>query len=261
MKACAVLRLRLLILLFALWPGLLRAEGAPLVAAASDLKFALDEIAAGFRADTGGEVDIVYGSTGNFTTQIREGAPFEVFMAADESFVQTLNDEGLTQGEGVVYGHGRLALVVPKGGVLRADPGLVGLRDVLAAGGITRFAIANPEHAPYGKRAVEALERSGLWDALQPFVIYGENVAQAAQFALSGEAEGGIVAYALALAPAVQDQSDHALLPADWHSPLVQRMVLLNGASAGAEAFYAYLQGPKAQDILRRFGFFPDGAG
>jgi len=176
-------------------------------------------------------------------------------MAADEAFVLDLTRDGLTRDEGVLYGEGRIVLLVPKGGSLAADPTLQALRAALAAGEINRFAIANPEHAPYGKRAEEALRHAGLWEALQPHMVMGENVAQAAQFALSGNAEGGIVAYALALSPTLAEVSDHALIPQDWHSPLLQRMVLLPGAGPVAEAFYAYVSGPKAREILARHGF------
>lgn len=122
---------------------------------------------------------------------------------------------------------GRIVIAVPNGSILTADGSLESLRAALAEGKITRFAIANPEHAPYGKRAEDALKHAGLWDAIQPHLILGENVSQAGQFALSGNAEGGIIAYSLALAPELAAQGSHALIPADWHEPLLQRMVLL----------------------------------
>jgi molybdate transport system substrate-binding protein len=104
-------------------------------------------------------------------------------------------------------------------------------------------------------RAREALISRGLWDDLQPVMVLGENVSQAAQFALSGNAAGGIIAYSLALAPEVAARGTHALIPEDWHEPLRQRMVLLNGAGPGAEAFYAYIQTPEARAIMARHGF------
>lgn len=232
-----------------------RAQQAPVIAAASDLQFALDEIAAQFRADTGQEVQIAYGSTGNFARQIREGAPFQMFLAADEAFVLDLANEGLTRDEGRLYAEGRIVLMVPKGAQVAADGALDGLRTALAEGKIGRFAIANPEHAPYGKRAEEALRHAGLWEAMLPHLVMGENVSQAAQFALSGNAEGGIVAYSLALSPALAAESQSALIPAEWHSPLLQRMVLLKEAGPVAEAFYTYMASPAARDIMQRYGF------
>jgi molybdate transport system substrate-binding protein len=246
---------RLILVLALLLPGIARAEDPPVIAAASDLQFALEEIATRFTADTGQTVTLAFGSTGNLSRQIREGAPFQMFLAADESFVLDLAAEGLTRDTGRLYAVGRLALIVPKGSPLAADGTLADLRRALAAGTVTRFAIANPDHAPYGQRAREALQHAGLWDALQPHLVLGENVAQAAQFAVSGNAEGGIIAHSLALAPELADLGDFALIPPDWHSPLRQRMVLLPDAGPQAERFFAYLSTPPALDILARYGF------
>ncbi len=144
---------------------------------------------------------------------------------------------------------------VPEGSVLEADGTLASLRTALEQGQIKRFAIANPEHAPYGKRAEEALRHAGLWDVIQPFLVLGENVAQAAQFALSGNAAGGIIAYSLALAPNVAARGSHDLIPADWHHPLRQRMALLRGAGPEAEALYTFIQSPTARAVMERYGF------
>lgn len=255
-----VIQRRALVLAVALL-GLLPRSGAfaqgeaPVIAAAADLSFAVEEIAARFKEETGMEVRLSLGSTGNFARQIREGAPFQMFMAADEQFVSDLHRDGFTRDEGTLYGIGRIVVKVPDGSALVADATLETLRAALAAGQITRFAIANPEHAPYGKRAEEALRHAGLWDAIQPHLVLGENVAQAAQFALSGNAEGGIIAYSLALAPEVAAQGSYDLIPEEWHEPLRQRMVLLNGAGSVTEAFYAYIQTPSAREIMERYGF------
>lgn len=235
------------------------AEDAPVIAAASDLQFAVTEIAAAFAAETGKEVRLSFGSTGNFATQIREGAPFQMFMAADQKFIAELHAEGLTRDEGVLYAEGRIVVMAPHGSALTPDTTLDGLAALLDQGKLTRFAIANPEHAPYGLRAEEALTHRGLWDRIQPHLVLGENVSQAAQFALSGNAEGGIIALSLALAPEVAAQGSYALLPHDWHDPLLQRMVLLKDAGPVAEAFYAYMQSAPAREIMVRYGFvLPD---
>ena len=230
-------------------------QDAPVVAAASDLQFAVAEIAAAFEAETGMRVRLSMGSTGNIARQIREGAPFEIFMAADEQFIADLHADGFTRDAGDLYAIGRLAVMVPHGSTLTPDPELNHLAEMLEAGRITRFAIANPEHAPYGMRAREALVTRGLWDYLQPFLVQGENVTQAAQFALSGNAEGGIIAYSLALAPQVASRGVHALIPEHWHEPLRQRMALLANAGPVAEAFYAYMMEPAAREIMERYGF------
>ena len=238
----------------ALGPALAQGD-VPVVAAASDLQFAVEEIAAAFKAETGMAVRLSVGSTGNFARQIRQGAPFQIFMAADEQFITDHHAEGLTRDAGDLYALGRIVVMVPHGSALTPDPELDNLARMLAAGQITRFAIANPEHAPYGMRAREALMLKGIWDDLQPFVVLGENVSQAAQFALSGNAEGGIIAYSLALAPQVASQGSYALIPEDWHEPLRQRMALLNTAGPVAEAFYAYMMAPAAREIMERYGF------
>jgi molybdate transport system substrate-binding protein len=231
------------------------ATGTVMVAAASDLQYAIAEVIALFRRETGIDVRLSLGSTGNFARQIREGAPFDLFLAADESFILDLTRLGLARDQGALYGIGRIVVKVPEGSVLAADGTLESLRAALAQGRIRRFAIANPEHAPYGQRAEEALRHAGLWDAIQPFLVMGENVAQAAQFALSGNADGGIIAYSLALAPDLAARGTHALIPESWHRPLRQRMALLRGAGPEAKTFYYFIQKPSARAIMQRYGF------
>ena len=233
----------------------IRAEEVPVIAAAADLNFALTEITAAFQAETGNRVEVTFGSTGNFATQIRQGAPFQMFMAADESYVIALRDEGFTRDAGRLYAQGRIVIMVPHGAPLVADGGLDSLKAALEAGTITHFAIANPSHAPYGVRAMEALQHKGIWEAVLPHLVLGENVSQAAQFATSGDTQGGIIAYSLALAEEVSSLGTYALIPADWHQPLNQRMVLLKNASPVAEAFYAYVNAAAARAIMTKYGF------
>ena len=231
------------------------APAPPRVAAASDLRLALGEVAEVFEKDTGEKVELVFGSSGNFYQQLRQGAPFEIFLSADEQYVLDLARAGMALDEGRLYAVGRIVLIAPKGSPLSVDGDLAGLRSAMAAGEIKRFAIANPEHAPYGKRAQEALEHAGLWQGLQGRLVMGENVSQALQFAVDGGAEGGIVALSLIRDPALAGRADHALIPADWHEPLRQRMVLMKGAGDTARAFYDYLGEPAARRILVRYGF------
>ncbi len=231
----------------------------PRLAAASDLKFALDEIIASFRTETGRVIEPVYGSSGNFRRQIAQGAPFEMFLSADEAFVFALADEGTTLDRGELYAIGRIAIKVPTGSPLKPDVNLDDLAAALRDGRVTRFAIANPEHAPYGRAAEEALRHRGLWDAIRPRLVLGENVSQAAQFATSGGAQGGIIALSLAVAPQVAALGAHALISADWHKPLLQRMVLLKNAGETTRAFFAYVQQPSARAIFHRFGFLLPG--
>lgn len=231
------------------------AQAAPAVAAASDLTFALDSIAARFRAETGSDVRLAYGSSGNFAQQLLQDAPFELFLSADEAFVSMLAGAGKTIDDGTLYAEGRIVLFAPHGSALAPDAGFAGLRAALDGGRITRFAIANPEHAPYGRAAQQALASQGLWPAIEPKLVLGENVSQAAQFAASGSAEGGIIAYSLALAPQLAELGSFALIPKEWHRPLRQRMVLMRGAGETARDFYRYLQAEPARAVFRQFGF------
>jgi len=231
------------------------ADGVTRVAAASSLRPALMEIAAGFEQESGHRVELVFGSSGNFYQQLQQDAPFELFLSADEDYVLDLARSGKTRDEGQVYALGRLALVAPPGSALQLDPQLDGLRQALANDEVEQFAIANPEHAPYGQRAREALERAGLWQHLQGKLVMGENVAQALQFTLTGGAQGGIVASSLLHDPALAGQADHVLIPADWHQPLRQRMVLMDHAGPVAEQFYSYLSGEQARQVFERNGF------
>lgn len=231
-----------------------RAE-IPHIAAASDLKFALEEIAAAFRTDTQQDVQLSFGSSGNFYRQIEQGAPFTMFLSADEGFVDKLAATGRTLDRGTLYAIGRIVLFAPHGSPLKVDVQMTDLRAALADGRLQRFAIANPEHAPYGRAAEQTLRALGLWDAILPKLVLGENVSQAAQFATSGAAQGGIFAYSLALAPTVNKLGTFVLLPEASHTPLRQRMVLLKGAGETAQAFYRYVQQPAARAIFQRYGF------
>ncbi|BCX16360.1 MAG: molybdate ABC transporter substrate-binding protein [Geminicoccaceae bacterium] len=236
-----------------------RGDEPLLVAAAADLRFALDEIAAHYRAETGTSVRLVFGSSGNLARQIRQGAPFAIFLSADEAFVLDLARDGFTRDEGTLYAIGRLALLVPKGSPLAVDGTLEDLARAVRDGRLRRFAIADPTHAPYGDRARQVLRTKGIWEAIRPLLVYGENVAQAAQFATSGNAQGGIVALSLALSPELRARADHAPIAAEWHEPLRQRMVRLRGAGPAADRFFAHLQSEEARTVLRRYGFLLPG--
>lgn len=241
--------------LFAATLSPLHAQTIPTLAAASDLKFAIDEVAARFKRDTGQDIKLVFGSSGNFTTQILQDAPFHLFISADENFVYKLADAGKTEDRGRAYAVGRIGIMVPPGSMLKADGQLKDLAASLKDGRLQKLAIANPEHAPYGARAKEALQHAGLWDAIQSKLVLGENISQTAQFATSGAAQGGIIAYSLALSPAMAKLGTFELIPEAWHQPLKQRMVLVKNAPPTARAFYNYLATPAAQEIMVRYGF------
>lgn len=233
---------------------------AVLVAAASDLRFALTEVAGRYQEQHDLDIEVTFGSSGNLARQIAQGAPFELFLSADESYVRRLLDLGMTRDNGSLYAVGRIVLFAANGSPLEPDPDLTDVGARLADGSLRRFAIANPEHAPYGRAAEQALRSLALWEAVQPALLYGENISQAAQFAASGNAEGGIIAYSLALAPQFQGQGRYALIPGALHAPLRQRMVLTRTATTEAVKFYEYLRSQSAREILARYGFAPPNA-
>lgn len=231
------------------------AERPPTIAAAASLNGVLPALAAQFERDRGVHVDVVFGASGVLARQIREGAPFEVFLAADEEYPQQLVAAGLTRDAGVVYAVGRLALFAPRESPLTVDDRLEGLASLLKAGRVTRFAIANPDLAPYGRAAEAVLRKRGLWDALRSRLVIGESIAQTAQFATTGNAVGGLIAQSQALAPGVAKRGTSVVIPESDHPPLRQRMVLLKRAGAGAVQFYAYLQTVAARAMLETHGF------
>jgi molybdate transport system substrate-binding protein len=231
------------------------AQKPPLVAAAANLNFALTEIAERFARDRGIRVELVFGASGALARQITDGAPFELFLAADEESAHRLAAAGLTRDAGAVYALGRLVIFAPHGSPLAVDARLDGLTRLARSGRVSRFAIANPDVAPYGKAAEAVLRTRGVWETIRPRLVLGDTVAQAAQFATTGNAVGGLIAYSLVLAPGFASRGAYAVIPEADHPPLRQRMVLLRDATPAAEQFYAYLQRENARAILRRHGY------
>lgn len=226
------------------------------VAAAADLHQALDEVVVAYRHDhPDSRIEVVYGSSGNLLTQIEQGAPFELFFSADSNYPQQLVEHGKAGGTPVPYALGHLVMwsaSIDMRGVQVAD---------LAQPRFGRIAIANPQHAPYGKRAEQALRAAGVWDAVQSRLVFGDNIAQTAQFAQSGNAQVGLVAESLVIHSPVKGTS--APVPPSSYEPLRQSFVLTHrgAGSALAQDFAHYVQGAQAKAILSRFGFnLPDDA-
>jgi molybdate transport system substrate-binding protein len=248
-------RRRLLGLISACWlarPA--HAQAAPgatpvRVAAASDLKFALAEIAATYERETGQKLAITYGSSGNLARQIEQGLPMDLFLSADEALVLRLHQAGWARDAGVVYAQGRLAWVVPRNSTVSLDADLKGLQ-----GFTGKLAIANPEHAPYGRAARAALQAVQQWSLLQPQLVLGDNVSQATQFVSSGAAQAGLVSLSLAAAPELAERLRHVAVSPTLHPTIVQRMVLAKNAPALAQHFYAYLQSPAARSLFKQYG-------
>lgn len=245
--------------LIALAPTRAWASEGPLVAAASDLTGALPVIAERFRRAGGATVRLTFGSSGALTRQIEAGAPFEVFLSAEASLARRLAAAGRTQGPGRVYGQGRLVIFARTGSRVRPAGGTAELIRALRDGRIRRLAIANPEHAPYGRAAREALTALGVWRLAEPRLVLGDSAAQAARFAMTGGADAGLLPLSLALGPDLARAGAHARIDPALHAPLVQTVVLLRGAGREARAFFDFLATPPARAVLRDFGLAPDG--
>lgn len=222
------------------------------VAAASDLKFAMDGIVAAFnQAHPADDVQVVFGSSGKFQSQIRQGAPYDVFFSADLAFPQQLVDSGFAASPVQTYAVGRLVLW--SAGM---DAGTMTL-DSLLDPQIRRIAIANPRHAPYGKRAEEALRSAGLWEQVQPKLVFGESIAHTAQFVKTGNAQVGIVALSLAVSPELAERGRYWLIPDDLHEPLEQGVIITKRAEANelARRFVDHAVGSLAQSEMAEHGF------
>jgi molybdate transport system substrate-binding protein len=178
-----------------------------------------------------------------------------MFMSADEDYVFRISNAGASIDHGKIYAVGRIAAYALKGSPLQQVAFPAGYGGVLDKHKSQRFVVANPDLAPYGRAAKQALEHAGLWQVMRPRLIYGENISQTAQFIFSGPTLGGIIAYAQALAPPFKERGNYQLIPASWHEPIAQRMVLLTRAGETTKRFYTYLSESKALAIFQKNGF------
>lgn len=221
------------------------------VAAAADLQPPFAEIGRMFEQTSGSRVTFSFGSSGNLAAQIENGAPIDLFASADEEYVQRLVAKGLASPDTVrVYGLGRLALVTFR------NSGLAVLRlEDLATPGVKHVSIANPEHAPYGVAARQAMMAAGVWDQVRPKVVYGENVRQALQFVQTGNAEAGIVALSIADAPEVSS----IMVDESLYRPLRQALAVVKGAKQErlAGEFASFVTGPNGRPVMAKYGFMP----
>ena len=227
------------------------------VAAAADLQFAMSDLAHQYEKQTGNKVNATYGSSGNFFSQLQNGAPFDVFFSADIDYPRKLEAAGLAA-PGTLYGYavGRIAIWMPPDSTL--DVARQGWAVLLDAG-VQKIAIANPEHAPYGRAAVAALRRAGIYEQVATKLVYGENISQAAQFVQSGNAQAGIVALSLATSPAMKDGKRWEI-PAEMHSPIQQAAIMLKSAKnqEAALAFLKFTRSDAGRATLAKYGFsFP----
>jgi molybdate transport system substrate-binding protein len=228
--------------------------GTITVAAAADLTDAINKIAANFQKATGCTVRVSTGSSGNFLSQIENGAPFDVFFSADIEYPRKLVAEGLAApGSTYMYAVGKIVLWVRGDSRVDVSNGLAVLRDP----SVRKVAIANPQHAPYGRAAQQALQNGGVYDAVKDRFVLGENISQAAQFVESGNADAGILALSLVLSPGLKDKGRFWRIPENLYAPIEQGVVLVRASKnpQGAEAFLNYIKTPETAALLERYGF------
>jgi molybdate transport system substrate-binding protein len=228
--------------------------GTITVAAAADLTEVMNEIVANFQKSTGCTVRVSTGSSGNFLSQIENGAPFDVFFSADIEYPRKLEAEGLAApGSTYLYAVGKIVLWVRNDSRVDISKGFAALRDP----SIQKIAIANPQHAPYGRAAQQALQNAGVYDAVKNRLVLGENISQAAQFVESGNAEAGIVALSLALSPGLKKKGRFWRIPENLYAPIEQGVVLLRASQnpQGAQKFLDYIKTPETAALLERYGF------
>jgi molybdate transport system substrate-binding protein len=224
------------------------------IAAAADLKFAMTELAVQFEKQSGAKLDVTYGSSGNFLTQIQNGAPFDLFFSADSEYPKKLKAAGLTEpGTLREYAVGHIVIwTLSDSQINVAEDGWKSLLDQR----VKKIAIANPEHAPYGRAAVAATKKAGIYEQVKDKLVYGENISQAAEFVQSGNAQAGIVALSLTMSPAMKNGNKWEI-PADSYPAIKQAAVILKASrnKDAARRFLDFVSGPQGREVLQRFGF------
>jgi molybdate transport system substrate-binding protein len=224
------------------------------VAAAADLQFAMQDIAARFHKQTGTTVKVTYGSSGNFFQQLQNGAPFDMFFSANLDYARKLEAEALTApGSYYEYAKGKIVIWVPNDSKLDLSSGTQALLNP----SIKKIAVANPQHAPYGQAAVAAMQKENVYEKVKNKLVLGENISQTASFVVSGAADVGIVALSLALSPNMKDKGRYVEIPPDQYPPIEQACVIL-GSSKNKETarqFLAFIKTAAIGDVLSSYGF------
>jgi len=224
------------------------------VAAAADLQFAMQDVAARFQKETGKTIKLIYGSSGNFFQQIQNGAPFDIFFSANLDYPKKLEAAGLAEpGSYYQYARGKIVIWVPKASKIDLSAGMQALLDP----SVKKIAIANPLHAPYGQAAVAAMQKGNVYEKVKDKFVLGENISQAASFVASGSAEVGILALSLALSPNMKDNGRYAEIPSDEYPPIEQACVILGSSrdKDTARQFLSFFKKPAITDLLMSYGF------
>ncbi len=223
------------------------------VAVAANMKDAFTEIQAAFKATGKSEIRVVYGSSGNFTTQIMNGAPFNLFISADEKFPHELYKNGKTVDAGKVYAIGRIVFITKNSSGVELSKDKTQLASAITKA--NKIAIAKPQLAPYGRAAIEFMKAEGLWDLAKDKLVYGDNIGAATMFVATGAADVGFTALSLAQSPEVAKQTNYVLVNDKLYEPIMQRMVLIKGAPQEAIDLYWFMQTVKAREILAKYGY------
>ncbi len=224
------------------------------VAAAADLQSVMQEVGTRFQQESGKTVKVTYGSSGNFTQQLQNGAPFDMFFSANLDYPRQLEAAGLTEpGTLYQYATGKIVVWVANGSTLDVSSGL----RVLLDPSIKKIAIANPQHAPYGKAAVAAMQKENVYDQVKDKFVLGENISQTASFVASGSADVGIVALSLALSPNMKERGRYSEVPAGDYPPIQQACIVMRSSKnkSVAEQFQKFIQSPSIRDLFEKFGF------
>lgn len=241
-------------LFLALLAGCSKPSEKIVVATAANVQYVMKEIKAEFEKETGKKIDIVVGSSGKLTTQIREGAPFDVFVSADTKYPQEIFKNGGSAEKPKIYARG--SLVLWSKDIPKADLNI----DSLANDKVKKIAIPNPETAPYGEAAIQVLRSKNVFDKIEKKLVFGESIAQTAQYITSGNVEAGFNALSIVLSPEMKDKGNYIILDSTDYKPIEQAAILLNHSEdspkrATSEQFYKFLYSPKAKEIFKKYGY------
>ena len=245
---------RLIFILFLIIPGLLRAE-TPVVAAAANMTRAMTEIADRYQAKTGEKIKLTFGSSGNFTRQIQQGAPYTLFLSADLKYADILYESNRTASKAIPFARGEIGILIPASSVLSNAADIHAIFQSLMFDQYRKIAIANPETAPYGAAAEQALQSGGLWAIPSQKMIIAENAAQVVQYGLTGAVDMAVIPSSFAVYPGFKGQGKYFPIPADWYDPINQYLVLLRGAGTSTKTFLKYLEGDEAKEIIKKYGY------
>lgn len=246
--------LRLIFIVLLLNSALVRAE-TPVVAVAANMTHVMTEVADQYQAKTGKQIKLTFGSSGNFTRQIQQAAPYTLFLSADKKYVDILTENNLTDSKAIAFARGEIGILIPNRSVLSDATDIRSIFQSLIYGQYRKIAIANPETAPYGAAAMQALQSGGLWATSSQKTLIAENAAQVVQYGLTGSVDLAIIPSSFAIYPGLSGQGKFYPIPPSWHDPIDQYLVLLKGAGKSTRAFLNYLSSEAVKDIIKKYGY------